>query len=233
MELFYLDKEISGIIALNEEESKHLIRVLRYKKGDSVYLTNGKGDFCKAEIADENPKACLVNVMETTPNYRKRNYRVHIAIAPTKNNERLEWFLEKATEIGVDEITPIICDHSERREVKTDRMNKVILAAMKQSVKAYLPNFHDAVPFRNFIQGKFSSLKFLCSMGASREQLLQKLYTKGNDALILIGPEGDFSTDEIELAKKNNFEIVSLGESRLRTETAGIAACHTISMMNQ
>jgi len=218
---------------LSEEESKHIVRVLRFRKGDFVFLTNGKGDFFKAEIEDDNPKACLVRIIETMHEFGKRNYKIHLAIAPTKNIDRFEWFLEKATEIGMDEITPLICDHSERREIKTERLNKVIVSALKQSVKAYLPKLNAALPFSRVVSMQSPGQKFICSTEADKNNLLKNSYVKGNDVLIFIGPEGDFSKEEIELAVENKFNVVSLGESRLRTETAGIAACHTIAVMNQ
>ncbi len=233
MNLFFTPDLSGDSYTLNEEESKHIVRVLRSGKGDPVFLTNGKGDFYKGEIADANPKACVVSILETTDQFGKRNYHIHIAIAPTKNIDRFEWFLEKATEIGIDEITPLICNHSERREVKTERLNKVIVAAMKQSVKAYLPKLNEAETFKNFISKTTSSQKFICAVAAEKNQLLKNKYSRRKDVLILIGPEGDFSKEEIEMALKNNFDLVSLGESRLRTETAGVVACNTISILNQ
>jgi len=235
MNLFYTPDLSGGMYQLNEEESKHITRVLRFKNGDTIFLTNGKGDLFKAEIADDHPKACRVKILETQHDFGKRNYSLHLAIAPTKNIERLEWFLEKATEIGIDEITPVICEHSERREIKPERLHKVIVSAMKQSVKAYLPVIHAVSSFTNFIFIPATGMKFICAITGEKEKnnLLKNSYSKEKNALILIGPEGDFSTAEIELAKKNNFKVVSLGESRLRTETAGIVACHTISLLNQ
>ena len=233
MNLFYTPDLYGDEYQLSEEESKHIIRVLRFKKGDIVFLTNGKGDFYKAEIEDDHPKSCIVKIIETIHDYGKRNYRLHVAIAPTKNLDRMEWFLEKATEIGIDEISPIICDHSERRELKTERLNKVIISALKQSVKAYLPKLNEAVPFKKFVAEKFNSQKFICSVEAEKTNLLQHRYKKESDVLILIGPEGDFSKEEIKMAAENNFEIAWLGESRLRTETAAIVVCNTISLMNQ
>jgi 16S rRNA (uracil1498-N3)-methyltransferase len=233
MNLFFTPGLSGDFYELNEEESKHIIRVLRFKRGDIIFLTNGKGDLCKAEIAEDNPKKCLVQITETTHQYGKRNYHLHLAIAPTKNMDRFEWFLEKATEIGIDEITPIICEHSERSEIKTERLNKVIVSAMKQSVKAYLPDLHEAMSFKTCISKHYTSQKFICSTEAQKNHHLKNNYRQGNSVLIVIGPEGDFSKEELELAGKNNFGLASLGESRLRTETAGIVACDVISFMNQ
>ena len=233
MELFYIDRQPSEFFTLSEEESKHISRVLRFGKGDFIFLTTGKGDLYKAEITDDHPKACVVKIIETRHQVGKKNYSLHIAIAPTKNSDRFEWFLEKATEIGVDEITPLICEHSERRVIKDERLNKVLLAAMKQSGRCYLPKLNEAAPFSKFISQPFSNRKFICSTDTDKNRLLKNLYLTEKDALILIGPEGDFSKNELDLAVKNKFEMASLGESRLRTETAGIVACHTISLLNQ
>jgi 16S rRNA (uracil1498-N3)-methyltransferase len=232
MNLFYTPDITGSAWQLDEEESKHLIRVLRAEKGDEVFLTNGKGTFYKATIKEGHPKKCIVEVVETIHEFGKRNYHIHIAIAPTKNNDRFEWFLEKATEIGIDEITPLICDHSERREVKTERLYKVIVAALKQSVKAYLPELHAARTFNDFIGDATSAQKFICSTGSPKDHLLKNRYTKEKNVVILVGPEGDFSKEELVLAVENGYGLVSLGESRLRTETAGIIVCHTISIMN-
>ena len=235
MNIFYTPGLAGDVYQLNEEESNHIIRVLRFKRGDYVFLTDGTGNFFEAEITNDNPKGCQLKITETKHEYGKRNYQLHIGIAPTKNIDRFEWFLEKATEIGIDEITPLICDHSERREVKTERLNKVIVAAMKQSVKAYLPKLNPGMSFKEFVSKSFNGLKFICTVPktSSGNNLLQNLYKREKDSLILIGPEGDFSEEEIQLSVKNNFVVARLGESRLRTETAGIVACHTISIMNQ
>lgn len=233
MNIFFTYDIAGDSYQLPEEESKHIIRVLRFRKGDFVFLTNGNGDFFKAEITVENPKACLVKVVETTHAFGKRNYRLHVAMAPTKNIERFEWFLEKATEIGVDEITPLICTHSERKELKIERLNKVLVSAMKQSVKAYLPKLNAAVSFSSFISSQAIQQKFICSTEADKNNLLKNSCVKETDALVLIGPEGDFSKEEIGLAVKNNFKVVSLGESRLRTETAGIVVASVVSTLNQ
>ena len=232
MNIFYTPDLTGDSYQLSEEESKHIIRVLRFRKGDVVFLTNGIGDFFKAEITEEDPKACGVKVIETNHAFGKRNYKLHVAIAPTKNIDRFEWFLEKATEIGIDEITPLICEHSERREIKLERLNKVIVSALKQSVKAYLPKLNAAASFNSFVSAVKEQQKFICSTSADKNNLLKSIYSKGNDALILIGPEGDFSPKEIEEAVKNNFIPVSLGESRLRTETAGIVAASLLSILN-
>ncbi|HEY9115064.1 MAG TPA: RsmE family RNA methyltransferase, partial [Bacteroidales bacterium] len=162
----------------------------------------------------------------------RRDCVLQIGIAPTKNNNRLEWFLEKATEIGIDTITPLICAHSERKEVKIDRLNKVITAAVKQSLKSFHPTLEHQQQFNSFIKKHFDGQKFIAYVDNENNLSLAKAYLPGNNALVLIGPEGDFSPEEIELAKKNGFIPINLGKSRLRTETAGVVACNTINLMN-
>ena len=232
MELFFVQNIFSDNLTLSEEESKHIVRVLRSTTGDKIYLTDGKGTLCEAEITDANSKSCSVKIIKRQKESGKRNYYLHIAIAPTKNTERFEWFLEKATEIGIDEITPLICEHSERREIKIERLNKVIVSAMKQSVKTYLPKLNSTVKFKDLIEHSNESEKFICSCDSEKNSTLKNLYSKEKDVLLLIGPEGDFSKEEIKLAEENNYKVITLGESRLRTETAGIAACTMISFIN-
>ena len=232
MNLFYTPDIASEIYSLNEDESRHCARVLRLQKDDIIFLTNGKGTLYKAAIADDNPKKCIVHVTEVFENYKKRNYHLHIAIAPTKNIDRIEWFLEKATEIGIDEITPLICKHSERRNVNAERLNKIISSAMKQSLKAYHPMLNPEMKFNEFVSKEFQMKKFICHYGEENINL-KDIYDHGNDALILIGPEGDFDDDEIIKAKENNFVQINLGDNRYRTETAALMACHTIHLLNE
>jgi 16S rRNA (uracil1498-N3)-methyltransferase len=232
MNLFFVPDIKEGFYQLPEEESKHIVRVLRMKAGDSIFLTDGLGTLDEASIIDASSKQCTVKSIKTLREYQKRQFHLHIAIAPTKQTDRFEWFLEKSTEIGIDEITPLICTHSERTRVKTDRLQKVIIAAMKQSLKAYLPKLFEPVEFKRFIQKPFHGKKFIAYCGEQSTIELKNIYRKGAKALILIGPEGDFSIQEVELANKYGFIPISLGKSRLRTETAGIVACHTINLMN-
>jgi 16S rRNA (uracil1498-N3)-methyltransferase len=231
MQIFYCPNLRGNTHPLNEEESKHIIKVLRFKNGDFIHLTDGKGGLFKAELIDDHPKHCTVTVIESKLEYGKRNYKLHMAIAPTKNISRFEWFLEKATEIGIDEITPIICEQSERKEVKYQRMEKVIVAAIKQSLKTYLPKLNQSMKFRDFAEQSFEGQKFIAYC-EKKPKHLKELYIPKSNALILIGPEGDFSKEEVKFAKNNGFNIAGLGDSRLRTETAGIAACHTINLIN-
>jgi len=233
MHIFYTP-DISGkTYTLDETESKHCIRVLRLSKGDEITLVDGRGGFFTAEIADPNPKRCKVNVVNSELNYGLRNFQVQVAIAPTKNIERLEWFLEKATEIGIDRVTPLLCQHSERKEIKNERLEKVMVSAMKQSLKAYLPKLVELTKFNEFIKQPFEGQKFIAHCEEQHRELLKNVMELSKNYLILIGPEGDFSPEEIELAIAFGFLPVSLGDSRLRTETAGVVACHTLNLLNE
>jgi 16S rRNA (uracil1498-N3)-methyltransferase len=187
----------------------------------------------EASIVDTTTKQCTVKTIHATREYQKRAFHLHIAIAPTKNTDRFEWFLEKSTEIGIDVITPLLCTHSERTHLKTDRLQKVIIAAMKQSLKAFLPELDEPVEFKRFIQRPFDGEKFIAYCDQNDPAELKDSYRKGAKALILIGPEGDFSPEEVDLAKNQGYIPISLGKSRLRTETAGIVACTIINFLNQ
>lgn len=218
---------------LSEEESKHAIRVLRLEAGDKVQLIDGRGGFYDAQIQDAHPKRTILNITSVTPNFNKRNHYLHIAVAPTKNIERLEWFLEKATEIGIDEISLIIAQRSERKEVKVDRLNKIITAAIKQSRKAYHPVLNDAVKLNQLLTQPFDGQKFIAHCEAGEKFDLRKEITNNGRYLVLIGPEGDFSPAEIELALENDFKPITLGEARLRTETAALEACFEVNFINR
>lgn len=233
MHIFYTP-DISGkTYTLDETESKHCVRVLRLEKDHEITLVDGRGGFFTARIADANPKRCSVEVIDSKLNFGKREYQIHIAIAPTKNMDRIEWFLEKATEIGIDRVTPLLCRFSERKEVKLDRLEKVMVSAMKQSLKAYLPKLDELTKFADFIRQPFEGQKFIAHCEEQHRELLKNAVKSGGDYLILIGPEGDFSSEEIELAINAGFLPVSLGDSRLRTETAGVVACHTFNLLNE
>lgn len=233
MHLFYTPDLSGKIYTLNESESKHCIKVLRLSVNDQVQLIDGKGGFYTAQISEANPKRCSVEIIKEVKEFGKRNHYLHIAIAPTKNNDRFEWFLEKATEIGIDEITPIICEHSERKVIKPERLEKIIISAVKQSIKAYKPKLNNIISYQDFIASEFQGDKFIAHCEENEKAALKTTYKQGNSALVLIGPEGDFDPNEIALAKENNFQEISLGESRLRTETAGVVACHTINLLNE
>lgn len=233
MHLFYTPDLSAKIYTLNESESKHCIKVLRLSVNDKIQLIDGKGGFYTAQITDANPKRCSVKIIKEETEFGKRNHYLHIAIAPTKNNDRFEWFLEKATEIGIDEITPIICEHSERKVIKPDRLEKIMISAVKQSIKAYKPKLNKITTYKDFMASEFQGDKFIAHCEENEKTALKSACKKGNNVLILIGPEGDFDPEEIILAKKNHFQEISLGESRLRTETAGVIACHTINLLNE
>ena len=228
MQLFYLENPKDEII-LSAEENKHATKVLRKKEGDILNFTDGNGGFYKAEITLADSRKCRLKIVSSDQKEKQHNYHLHVAIAPTKNMDRFEWFLEKATEIGIDEITPIICSRSERKVIKTERGNRILLSAMKQSLKYHLPKLNDATSFNDFINQDFEGAKYIahCEDGEKNEL---KTESKTEKILILIGPEGDFSPKEIELALQNQFKAVSLGTSRLRTETAGIIAVHTVNI---
>lgn len=232
MQLFYAPELGGDQHTLDEQESKHVIRVLRKRNGDTIILTDGKGKFYTGELINDDPRKCELRIIDISEGEGNRNYLLNVAIAPTKNINRFEWFLEKATEIGIDDISPVICQRSERKVIKAERLNKVITAAMKQSLKAYHPVLHGAKSFTELVSMDYEGQKFIAYVEEGKHPLLQTLYRPGEDAIILIGPEGDFSPEEIEQAKENGFQTVSLGASRLRTETAGVVAVHTVAMLN-
>jgi 16S rRNA (uracil1498-N3)-methyltransferase len=233
MHIFYTPDISGNTYTLNEDESKHCVRVLRLGKDDRITLVDGRGGCFTAEISDPNPKRCSVNVIQSELNFGLRKFQIHVAIAPTKNIERMEWFLEKATEIGINRVIPILCQHSERKEIKPERLEKVMVSAMKQSLKAYLPQLDGLTKLPDFIRQPFDGQKFIAHCEEQGRELLKNRIVPNQNYLILIGPEGDFSPEEIELALKSGFQAVSLGVSRLRTETAGVVACHTLNLMNE
>lgn len=234
MLLFYTPsiKNTDTVFTLSEAESKHAVRVLRLVVDDTLSLIDGKGTFYEAKITDAQPKKCELGILSFKKEITK-SASLHIAIAPTKNNDRLEWFTEKCTEIGIQEITPILCHHSERKKLKEERLIKTAVSAMKQSLKATLPIINDFTPIQTFLEQPFDGEKYIAHCYAENQKHLKDLLPKGENALILIGPEGDFSQDEIKLAIKNGYQPISLGNSRLRTETAGIVACHTFNIINE
>lgn len=214
------------------DESKHISKVLRKKYGDILWVTNGKGILFETKITGPDHKKCMAKVVSKILKTAKP-YKLHLAVAPTKLNDRFEWFLEKATEIGVHEITPVICDHSERKTIKQERMEKVIQAAMKQSLQTYLPKLNPAVPIKDFLKGPTHGERFIahCETDQIKKEFWHSLAPDKN-ITILIGPEGDFSKDEISLALDTGFRPVALGETRLRTETAAIVACTLVAAAN-
>lgn len=235
MQLFYtpdIDPAHSHYL-LSEEESKHCIRVLRLEAGSEIQLVDGRGGLYNAQITDAHPKRVVLQINSVVPAFNKRNHYLHIAIAPTKNIERTEWFIEKATEIGIDEISPVICQRSERKEVKVDRLNKIITSAIKQSIKAYHPVLNEPVSFDQLIAKKFDGQKFIAHCDKGDKANLGAALVPHGSYLILIGPEGDFSTPEIEAALQSGYKAITLGESRLRTETAALEACFEVNFLNR
>jgi 16S rRNA (uracil1498-N3)-methyltransferase len=231
MQLFYEPKFDSStqLITVNAEESRHIAKVLRKNIGDKIHITNGSGIIAEGILSSNHPKKCEVEVSKLKETQPSLNY-LHIAIAPTKTNDRFEWFLEKATEIGIQEITPILCEHSERRTIKKERYEKVLQTAMKQSLNSFLPKLNELTSFSELVASEFDSSKFIAHCEDQPKEQLSKLVNSHN--LILIGPEGDFSKSEIESALSKNFKAISLSEARLRTETAGIVACHTVNLIH-
>jgi len=236
MQLFYNPNitEDSKELLFDKEESRHIFKVLRKKEGDQLMLTNGKGFFFKVELLQSNLKHCVAKVI-SVENKEPLPYYLHLAVAPTKLNDRYEWFLEKATEIGVSEITPIICDHSERKIIKLERFEKKIQSAMKQSLHAYLPKINEAVTFKNFLkkQADNSNQKLIAHCEETAKRTLKSVLIKNQPTTLLIGPEGDFSINEIQKALEDGFIPISLGNTRLRTETAAIVACHSVAFVNE
>ena len=234
MQLFYnpnITNETKQF-SFNKEESKHIVKVLRKNVGDQLHITNGIGWLFVAEILIADIKKCTVSIKNKTLQ-PKQNYKLHLAVAPTKMNDRYEWFLEKATEIGIDSITPVICDHSERKIIKQKRFEKILQSAMKQSLQCYLPKLNQATTFKDFIKQKFNGQLFIAHCEETDRKSLKQVLQPKQDVTILIGPEGDFSVKEIEMAIQNKFIPVTLGETRLRTETAAIVACHSIAFINE
>lgn len=233
MNLFYTPDIQSQFYQLDEIESKHCVKVLRLKEEDTIHLIDGKGTLYLAKIIDAHPKRCTVECIETHKEFGKRNYKLHVALAPTKNIDRTEWFMEKCTEIGIDEFTPLLCQYSERKIIKLDRLFKVITSAVKQSLKAYHPVLNEITKFSDLVSSNFDGEKYIAHCYPGEKAHLKNLCKINQNVLVLIGPEGDFSPEEVKLAKENGFIEISLGESRLRTETAGVVACNIVSLANQ
>ena len=234
MQLFYNPSinETATSFVFDKEESKHIVKVLRKKEGDILFVTNGLGFLFTTEItlASDSKRTVIINTFERQ---EPPKYQLHLAVAPTKMNERYEWFLEKATEIGLQEITPIICEHSERKVIKTDRFQKILESAMKQSLHYYLPKLNEPLSFKEFLKKEFSGQKFIAHCEETDKKSLKNELQAQKDVVILIGPEGDFSVKEIQSALEHHFIPVSLGQTRLRTETAAVVACHSVVFKNE
>lgn len=233
MQLFYAT-DISGSIAtFSREESGHCLRVLRMRPGDSLVFTNGKGSMFEGIITDDDSSAMTVTITGERKEAGKRNYRLHMAISPLKNEDRLEWFIEKAVEIGIDEVTPLLCNRTEKKRIRKERLESIMLSAMKQSVKAYLPQLNEPVTFSEIVNREYSCRKLIatCDPGVQREKI-SDAFAPAEDILILTGPEGDFTPEEIRKAINEGYVPVHMGPARLRTETAGIAACCSVYLAN-
>lgn len=232
MHLFYTPDISNDTYTLTEEESKHCTRVLRLHHGDTVYLVDGVGGLYTAIIQDANNKKCKLQVIDKQIEYGKLPYYSHIAVAPTKNIDRIEWFVEKAVEIGVSEITFLLCEHSERRQLRLDRLEKIAVSAMKQSQKGYLPLLNDLTPYHKFIKRTLPGSTFIAHLEDDATKSIKDHYVFGQPHCILIGPEGDFSPEEIKAAYDAGIKPVTLGKSRLRTETAALVACHSLNVLH-
>ena len=234
MQLFYNPtiNETTENFSFDKEESKHIIKVLRKKDSDILYVTNGLGHLFKTEITLASDNKCTVKIISFEKSAPSK-FHLHLAVAPTKMNDRFEWFLEKATEIGIHEITPIICDRSERKVINAERFDKILLTAMKQSNVLFLPKLNDAISFKEFIKQKQDGLNFIAHCEETNKKTLKSALEPNKNVTLLIGPEGDFTEKEIESALENNYVPVSLGNTRLRTETAAIVACHSVVFVNE
>ena len=234
MQLFYnpdID-ETTQTFSFDKEESRHIIKVLRKKDSDILHVTNGFGLLFETEITLASDNKCIVNVL-SIKKADEPKFRLHLAVAPTKMNDRFEWFLEKATEIGIQEITPIICDRSERKVINAERFEKIILSAMKQSNETFLPKLNPAISFKEFIKQKNEGLQLIAHCEETDRKSLKEVLKSNENVTLLIGPEGDFSEKEIAMALENNYQPVTLGNTRLRTETAAIVACHSVVFFNE
>lgn len=234
MQLFYNPEIQSGAatFTFDKEESRHIVKVLRKKEGDNIQITNGNGLLFTSEIVFASEKKCEIKII-TEEKHEQAPYYLHLAVAPTKMNDRYEWFLEKATEIGIHEITPIICEHSERTNFKGDRFEKILQSAMKQSLQYHMPKLNEPVPYTIFVNEQRDGQLFIAHCEETDKKLLKTEIKQKERITILIGPEGDFSTREIKLALDKKYVPVSLGNTRLRTETAAIVAAHSVAFVNE
>lgn len=234
MQLFYnaIISEKDSVINFDKDESRHIVKVLRKSVGDTLHITNGNGWLFTSELITAEQKNCVAQIMNKKYQNPK-SYKLHLAVAPTKMNDRYEWFLEKATEMGIETITPLLCDHSERKFIKAERFEKILQSAMKQSLQFYLPKLKPITSFKDFVSQEFNGQKFIAHCEETDKKSLKSQIKTNTDVTILIGPEGDFSSAEIKTAIANDFVPVALGETRLRTETAAIAACHSVVFTNE
>jgi 16S rRNA (uracil1498-N3)-methyltransferase len=233
MNIFY-EPFIKQSLKLNEEESRHAIKVLRLNVGEQLYIVDGKGGFYTCEIRIAHEKKCEVRIIKEEQNFELADCYIHLIIAPTKNLDRIEWMVEKCVEIGIQEISFIQTRYSERKEIKTARIEKIAIGAMKQSLKAFLPKINEMITWKEFLKKEIAETqKMIAHLEEGERKLIQEIAEKKGKYAVLIGPEGDFTPDEIQQAQEKGFKPVTLGKSRLRTETAGLVACHTLNIINQ
>lgn len=237
---FFYAPEAQTSTELPEEEAKHAVRVLRLGVGDEINLMDGQGHYFRAEITVATGHRCLYRIVESLPQQKDWVGHIHLAMAPTKLNDRVEWFAEKATEIGMDELSFLDCQFSERRVIKCERIDKIIVSAVKQSHKAWKPQLNEMQSFQQFITQEREGDKFICHCydendiaDGGEKPLLWDVVRKGVPTTVLIGPEGDFSVEEVKTALQQGYRSVSLGKSRLRTETAALSAVHIMQIKNQ
>ena len=233
MQIFYSDNIIDGEARFGRDESGHCLRVLRMRRGDRLSFTDGKGTLYEGLISGDDPKGMTVTVTSAKIDPGLRRYRLHMAISPLKNDDRLEWFIEKAVEIGTDVITPLICTRSEKKRIRRERLEGIILSAMKQSARSLIPLLEDPQEMNSFVLRQAEGKRIIATCDSSIERVaITETFTRDDDVTILIGPEGDFTTEEVKAAINAGYVPVHLGTGRLRTETAGIAACCSVSLAN-
>lgn len=233
MQIFYCGEISQGKALFSREESRHCLKVLRMKDGEEISFTDGRGNLYRGVIIDADPSAMAAKVKSVLHDYGKRDYRLHIAISPLKSDDRLEWFIEKAVETGIDEITPLLCARTEKNRIRRERLEGLILSAMKQSVKTCLPRLNNPILFSDFIAGEYEGKKIIASCEPAVERVpVTSAFRQGDDVVMMIGPEGDFNALELDAALRAGFQPVHLGSSRLRTETAGVVACCSVYLSN-
>lgn len=233
MQMFYIPDLDGDLVQLDGDESRHCVRSLRMTAGDTIYITDGRGTLAKGMIVSPDAAGCTVQIAKRDYRQRRAAYSLHLAIAPTKNADRIEWFVEKAVELGIDEITPLITHNTERTRLNHSRLEKIAVSAMKQSLQCHLPLIHQETPIEAFVRDTAATAKIICHGHYEHPLQMWQACRRGDDAAVLIGPEGDFTDEEIELADRAGYRPVTLGSSRLRTETAALAAVCTIAMINQ
>ncbi len=232
-QFFYSDHVFSDTIILPEDEAHHVLKVLRKNQGDTILVVDGKGGWYKTVLETDKIQNCKLNIVDRKYEFGKPNYYIHIAMAPPKSHDRAEWFVEKAVEIGIQEISFVLTQYSERSNIKMNRLNSRAVSSMKQSLKAYLPQINDMLTISDFVEICSNSEKYVGYLKDDKANFILKRAKPGNNYCVLIGPEGDFIPEEIDLVQNCDFQTMSLGKSRLRTETAGLAACHILNIINE